>query len=173
MSETASAAKAWYLIYTKPRSEELARDNLQRQGYETYLPLMKASRRRRGRYYTNIEAMFPRYLFIHLDSEYDNWMPIRSTLGVTQLVRFGMLPAQVPTNLIAALHANETEQGIQNRPLPQMQPGDTVEIIEGPMTGLRGTFERLVSNERVALLLDIVGKHSRVTLSRHEIRTAS
>lgn len=166
------AAKAWYLVYTKPRAEGVAQENLQRQGYETYLPLMKASRRRRGRYHTVIEAMFPRYLFIHLDTEFDNWMPIRSTLGVTQMVRFGMMPAKVPVELVQSLHANETEQGIQNRPLPQMKRGDPVEIIEGPMAGLRGTFERLVSNERVALLLDIVGKHSRVTLSRHEIRTA-
>ena len=32
--------KSWYLIQAKPKSEQLAKENLERQGYETYLPLI-------------------------------------------------------------------------------------------------------------------------------------
>jgi len=166
---TDSISKAWYLIYTKPRAEQVAKQNLERQGYKTYLPLMQTSRRRRGRYCNTVEAMFPRYLFVQLDSQQDNWMPIRSTIGVDNLVRFGTQLAMVPDNLIESFYINETDYGVQERKHVSMQPGDAIEIVQGPMTGLRGVFERLVSNERVALLLELVGKQSRVILSRHEI----
>ena len=68
--------KNWYLIYTKPHKEQLARENLERQGYEIYLPMARLRRRRMGKGATRIEPLFPRYLFIHLDAKTDNWSPI-------------------------------------------------------------------------------------------------
>ena len=35
----------WYLAYTKPRQEDLARVNLEQQGFESYLPLYKKFRK--------------------------------------------------------------------------------------------------------------------------------
>ena len=70
---------AWYLLYSKPRQEGVAVENLKRQGYETYLPLVRTRRRRQGQYVSLVEPMFPRYLFIHLSDQTDNWGPIRST----------------------------------------------------------------------------------------------
>ena len=104
---------AWYLLYSKPRQEGVAVENLKRQGYETYLPLIRTRRRRQGQYVSLVEPMFPRYLFIHLSDQTDNWGPIRSTLGVSALVRFGDLPAQVPDRLIDALKSREDDSGIQ------------------------------------------------------------
>ncbi len=167
-----SHGRAWYLIYTKPRQERLAQENLQRQGYETYLPLVQRSRRRNGRYHKTIEAFFPRYLFIHLDSETDNWAPIRSTYGVAGLVRFGGLPAIVPEAFIRSLRQHDDEQGIQQVPLEEIKPGDKVTIIDGPLTGYRGIYQQVRSTERVSVLLDIVGKHTTVTLSKHDLQLA-
>ena len=76
--------KAWYLIQSKPRQESIAQENLQRQGYDTYLPMAYLRRRQRGRFTTNTGPMFPRYLFIHLCSENDDWRPLRSTVGVSK-----------------------------------------------------------------------------------------
>ena len=92
--------EAWYLIYSKPQQERIARENLERQGYPSYLPLIRNRRRRQGRYISIIDPMFPRYLFVYLDDETDNWGPIRSTIGVTNLVRFGIWAARVPDSLI-------------------------------------------------------------------------
>ena len=55
---------AWYLLYSKPRQEGVAVENLKRQGYETYLPLIRTRRRRQGQYVSLVEPMFPRYLLI-------------------------------------------------------------------------------------------------------------
>lgn len=81
--------KHWYLAHSKPGQEEVAKTNLERQGYTVYLPLCNLFRRRMGRRLAVIGPLFPRYLFIQLESGVDDWRPIRSTKGVAALVRFG------------------------------------------------------------------------------------
>jgi len=164
--------KSWYLVYAKPRMEHVALENLQRQGYETYLPLIEASRRRRGRYHGVIEPMFPRYLFIHLDGVTDDWGPIRSTLGVSSIVRFGGLPARVPDALIGALRACDDERGVQQRPVKSFGVGDRVRIIDGVLGGYEGIFEGKAGKDRVGVLLEIAGKATTVMLSAHDLQSA-
>ena len=156
--------KSWYLIYSKPRGEELAVANLERQGYRCYLPRFKATRKVRGRLTTNIEPMFPRYLFISLDTSTDNWAPIRSTVGVTRLVRFGIEPALVPDTLIQALMDHEDAQGLLSPPRRDFEKGDRVRIFEGPFKDYEAIFLARNSSERVIVLLEILGKESRVAI---------
>ena len=160
----ATGSKQWYLVYAKPRQEELAKTNLERQGFETYLPLIRIARRRLGRRVIRIEPMFPRYLFIRLDKIHDNWAPIRSTFGVSKLVRFGSEPTPVPDDLIKALHARDDRNGIQDRPLHDLKIGEKVRIEEGPFMGYEGIFLAASSRERVIVLLNIVGKHAKATV---------
>lgn len=159
------AAKKWYLIYTKPRQESVARTNLLRQGYETYLPLMRQVRRRQGRRQTVIGPMFPRYLFVHLDQTTDNWGPIRSTLGVVSLVRFGQLPAEAPDALIGFLHSREDEQGVQTIAPEDFRPGGKVRITDGAFAGYEGVYLARNSRERVVVMLDLCGKSTRTMLN--------
>mgnify|MGYP000091062149 CR=1 FL=1 len=91
--------KAWYLVYSKPQQETVALRNLEQQDYHAYLPCLTEKKRVRGVYKSVTGPMFPRYLFIELDSQFDNWSPIRSTRGVSGLVRFGQQAARVPTDL--------------------------------------------------------------------------
>ena len=164
--------RSWYLVVTKPQSEFKAQENLLRQGYETYLPLVQTSRRRNGKNIKRTEVFFPRYIFISLDTETDNWSPIRSTFGVAGMVRFGGMPAQVPKILIDKLKNNEDEFGLQSTEKKELKPGDKVGIIGGPFDGYKVVFQKRKSTERVSVLLDIVGKNTQVTLSVHELEIA-
>jgi transcriptional antiterminator RfaH len=155
---------AWYLVYSKPRQEELALENLRRQGYESYLPRIRSRRRRLGKYVSLVEPMFPRYLFVHLSDETDNWGPIRSTVGVANLVRFGELPAKVPDNLVQALRSRDDDLGVQQYAPPELRPGDRIRIVEGAMAGYEGIFHARTGRERVVILLEVVGKATRVQL---------
>ena len=91
------ATLSWYVVHTKIRQEALAMTNLNRQGFECYMPMLKMEKMRRHKATLVEEPMFPRYLFIRLDTSGSgpSWSPIRSTLGVSQLVRFGGQPAVV------------------------------------------------------------------------------
>ena len=161
---------SWYLIFTKPRSETKAQENLNRQGYHTYLPMVHEYRSFNGKNIKVAEAFFPRYLFIDLDPD-DNWSPIRSTLGVSHLVRFGGIPAVVPDDLIASLKANEDKStGLQQLVVDKFKPGDSVTVLSGPFAGFHGIYQQLKGPERVIVLLDIIGRSTKVIMDMRELQ---
>jgi transcriptional antiterminator RfaH len=165
--------KIWYLLVSKPQQERYAKENLDRQGYDVYLPIIEVNRRRRGRYQKMQEPMFPRYLFIRLDQDTDNWAPIRSTYGVSGIVYFGGIPASVGNELIESLKCNDNEQGIHEIPEPELKPGDNVRIIDGVMAGYEGIYHVKSGKERVSILLEYTGKHMKIDVSQHHIERAS
>jgi transcriptional antiterminator RfaH len=165
--------RAWYLIYSKPQQERLALENLERQGYLSYLPLMRNRRRRKSRYVSIVEPMFPRYLFVHLSDETDNWGPLRSTVGVVNLVRFGMQAARVPDSLIEMMQGRD-EEGVQTLESPDLKPGDQVRIVEGVMAGYEAIFQARTGKERVVLLLQLAqDRTARIQVSAHDIELSS
>ncbi len=163
----------WYLVYCKPRQEATARRNLERQGYKTYLPLLRQRRRRQGRSVTVVAPMFPRYLFIRLNQDTDNWSPIRSTLGVVSLVRFGHAPAAVPDDLVATFRNREDNEGIQRWPEETYRRGTKIRITEGGFAGYEGIFLARSSKDRVTVLLDVLGRHARATIDTGAVEPAS
>ena len=158
--------KFWYLIHSKPKDEKLAQENLERQGYEIYLPLILGRAKKRGKTTKSIQPMFLRYLFIHLSDETDDWGPIRSTLGVSSLIRFGMTPARVPEALIKSLRQNENMQGIHELPSKSLSPGDKLLIVEGPFEGYEATLFSQKSDDRVIVLLKIAENDVKVKLEQ-------
>ena len=164
--------RQWHLVHTKPRQEERAEENLRRQGYEVYLPRAKVVRRRRGRPERRIEPMFPRYLLIHLEPGVDNWAPLRSTFGVSTIVRFGPEAAIVPDLLVAGLKAREDDDGLCDLQQPPPGPGDRVQVVEGELAGLEGLFVAPDGETRVTILLDIVGRSTRVRLPADWVETS-
>ena len=61
----------WYLIHTKIRQERVALENLERQGFESFLPLIRVEKLRRSALVVVEEPLVPRYLFIRLASGTD------------------------------------------------------------------------------------------------------
>ena len=161
--------KAWYLIHTKPRQEQTAKTQLERQGYKTYLPLIPTRRKKQGRTVKVIAPMFPRYLFIHLSDKTDDWRPIRSTIGVANLVRFAQVPTPVPAGLIKSLKQHEDAKGIQVEPARSFRKGEVVRIAEGPFEGFEAIFQETSSRNRVTLLLEILENQVRLELNANQI----
>ena len=158
--------KSWYLIQTKPRQEAAAEKNLERQGYTVYLPITLVRQRRRGKSSTEPGPMFPRYLFIYLGDGIDDWGPIRSTIGVLKLVRFGQIPARVPDKLISELRSREDARGIQILPARKYQIGDKVRISEGLFEGYEAIIHAKSARERTILLLKVIEKNVKVELNQ-------
>lgn len=164
--------RAWYLVYTKPKQEYVAKENLERQGFSIYLPL---SREVNGRRSTRdaVGPLFSRYLFICLDRERDNWSPIRSTLGVVKLVQFGGMPLAVPPELIGTIQAREQSDGYVEIAARKFLAGEKVRIVDGPMAGLEAVFLAKNSRERVTVMLNIVGNQTRISLPTELIAPAA
>lgn len=115
----------------------------------------------------------PHYLFIYLSDRTDNWGPIRSTIGVVKLVRFGERAGRVPDDLVTTLRVRETDAGYFEPELPQLRPGDSVRICEGPMGGYEALFHCRSGKQRVTLLLEIAGRLAKVQVDSDHIELVS
>ena len=160
----------WYLVQTKPRQEQCALQNLQRQGYECYLPTLRAEKIRQGAVAVVAEPLFPRYLFIRLSQENSapSWAPIRSTKGVTRLVSFGVEPAKVADSLVQAVRAQEANA--QSQPAPLFQPGDRVRLTEAPFAGIEGIYQMAEGERRVMVLIELMSRPVRVPVAPASLR---
>ena len=148
----------WYLVHTKPRQEKWAQENLERQGYECYLPVFPKEKLRQSGVDIAHEPLFPRYLFIRLGQGHadQSWTPIRSTKGVSQLVRFGVNPAKVHDGLIDYLRA--TEDVLQSSPERLFTQGDQVRLTDGAFVGIEGVYHMADGERRVMVLIELMGK---------------
>ena len=148
----------WYLIHTKPRQEQRALLNLERQGYVCYLPTIAVERLRGGAVTVLQEPLFSRYLFIELSSSQSgqSWAPIRSTQGVSRLVTFGSEPARVDAQLIDALRARSAQ--LQEQPARLFKAGDAVQVIDGPFAGLQAIYQMTDGERRAMVLIELLGK---------------
>ena len=158
----------WYAIHSKPRQEERALENLQRQGFEAWLPLLTVEKVLRSNLVQVVEPMFSRYLFIRLDTEQTNWSPIRSTLGVSKLVSFGNRPAVVADELIEAL-----QQLPEQAPQRLIQPGHQVKIVSGPLRGLEGIYQQADGELRAMVLIELLNKQHRIVTDMQDLRPAT
>ena len=152
--------KAWYLVYSKPKQEDVAVRNLEQQDYSVYLPYLTEKKRVRGALRDVTGPMFPRYLFIELDQRFDNWSPIRSTRGVSGMVRFGMQPARVPSDFITCLQANAQRMTEVLAQAQKFSQGDKVVVLEGPFKGYEVVFQAQKGAERAVVLLEIANRYT-------------
>ena len=160
----------WYVIHTKPRQEQRALLNLQQQGYSCYLPLLAIEKLRHGALTVVHEPLFSRYLFIELDTSQagPSWGPIRSTLGVSRLVTFGMEPATISAELIEQLRTfNQTARSTPERMFRQ---GDLVQIKYGPFAGVEGIYQLDDGDRRAMVLIELLSKASSLAISPGSLR---
>ena len=76
----------WILIYTKAREERKAYENLKKQGFETFLPLIAPTNKNTNS--GSLVPVFPRYLFVKINTELGNWNSIKYSIGVSKIVMF-------------------------------------------------------------------------------------
>jgi len=159
----------WFVVHAKSRQETLALAHLERQDYTAFLPRIRRSRRRRGRWQAVTEPLFPGYLFTRLDLGADDIAPIRSTRGVLGLVRFGAQPAAVPGELITQLQSLvSTDEAVVGSE-PDLIAGDPVRIVDGPLAGHEALFQSAPADERVCVLMHLLGRSQTVTLARDQV----
>lgn len=158
-------SEAWYVLTSKSRQDAYTEELLNNQGYITYRPLAMRECRRRGKLVKVTESLFPRYLFIKLDLVNDNWVPIRSTYGVSDFVRFGGLSLSVSGALIDELRQRERQFEGRAVDLDRFQVGELVRISSGPFEGLGAVFERYSGEERAILLMNVLNNQTKVAMS--------
>jgi len=162
--------ESWYAVVTKPRSEAIAEEHLQRQGYECLFPRVRRVLRGAAGMKSRVESLFPNYLFLRADPDCVSLAPVRSTRGAVGLVRFGAEPVTVPDGVIARIRERiDAEDGLVRLAAPDLQPGQCVRVTEGPLLGWDAVFLAREGFDRVRLLLQILGTAREVVLPRQQL----
>lgn len=149
------------MVHTDASAEEKAWRNLRQQQFEAYLPRYRKRRRHARRVEEVIRPLFPRYLFVRLNDE-QPWRPINGTLGVRYIVCRGDRPARLPDDIVNEIKAREDEDGLVRLEPSRFARGAKVRLLAGPFADHVGLFEEMLDQDRVILLLDLLGRPVRV-----------
>lgn len=166
---------AWYVAQTRPRQEAVAELNLQRQDFTCYLPRFTRRKRVRGHWQSVTEPLFPGYIFVNLDLTQGHIAPLFSTKGIKTLVRFGLQYQPFPDAGIDYLRQQEmlqTKTDDEGLPLP-FREGDAVRILDGPLAGLQGVYQCTRGQDRVLVLIHILGAEKPVEVPVDSVSSAA
>ena len=161
----------WLVAYTKPRMEQVALQNLERQAFEAYLPLYKKFKKTETGSVPVFEPMFPRYIFFRPSKEGQSIESVRSTKGISHVVRFGFEPGIVGRDMIDTLKQFEAEQNQATiEEMSGFKAGQKVKLKHVALGNMEGLVQS-VSSKRVAVLLEILGRPTVVQLDHHQLES--
>lgn len=167
------SGQRWYVVQTRPHAEVKAARNLERQGFVTYLPRYLKRRRHARRSEIIAAPLFPRYLFVAADLAAQRWRAIHSTFGVSQLVCHGNAPVAVRESILQDFWHQQDDNGfIHLESAPRFSPGDKVRVSDGVFSTCFGLFEGMSDTQRVAILLDLLGRKVKVVLDAELVEAA-
>jgi len=151
----------WYLVKTKSKQEDIAILNLENQNFHVYCPYALISNK-------NV-ALFPGYIFIQLDKTTQNWSSIRSTKGVLHFIRFGLNYARIPDNIIEFIKTNQLNTAEKLININKFKAGDKVQITDGVFKNCTAIFKSFKSDERVILLMNLLGQQQNITINQKSL----
>ena len=154
----------WYLVQLKPNGHKLAKANLERQGFNTFLPLQNVTKRIAQKFMDRTVPLFAGYMFVELDAAQNSWRKVNSTLGVARIVSLGGTPTPVPYSIMNQLISRCDRDGIL-RPSQGVVVGQDVQVLRGPFSNFVAKVEEIESDRRVWVLIDMLGQSSRIFVS--------
>jgi transcription antitermination factor NusG len=141
---------AWHAVYVHSRAEKRVYEELKYKGIESFLPLQRKLRQWSDRKKWVEMPLISGYVFVHITRKH--YDIVLQTDNVMQYVRFEGKAAVIRDQDIEVLKRmlgqSESEVEITRE---ELQPGTLVEIIAGPMMGVRGELISFRGNNKVAL----------------------
>jgi transcription antitermination factor NusG len=155
--------KNWYVINTKPKKEFQVEKLFTEGGFIIYNPKYISEDR--------IKPFFPGYEFILFDFP-AQYQLVRYTRGVKKVVGNREGPIPISENIIKGIKAREVKGLVELQKYgEQPELGDEIEVVEGPLKGLRGIFKREISDkERVMILLNYVSYQGQLLIERKKLK---
>jgi len=160
-------AKKWLVVQIKPNSYDLASRNLARQGFEIFLPKIRATIRKGKKFVYKETFLFPGYIFVAFDSQNSNWSKINNTYGVSKIIAFNHKPSVISNDLIMAFKSRyDDHNGLY--PKVTFQKGDSIKFNSGPFADLIAKIENISRNDRIYVLLEVLGSYKKLNINVKE-----
>jgi len=162
-----STDKIWAAVNVKPNQANKAEANLTQQGFDFFAPRIKVTKRQKNRFINRLDLFYPGYIFVHIDITTDDARKVRSTYGVSNIVRVGGRIGALPDAFIEAMR--NCTQEIHNQASVDLIPGQKVEIARGPFAGLVAELISIDANHRVKCLFDLISGKVSVSLAPEDL----
>ena len=156
--------KEWFILQFKPNSHHHAAKNLGRQGFETFLPLNDATARKASRFINYAQPLFPGYMFITFDRTESKWHKINNTYGVSRLVTFNSTLKSIPDIFVNNLMERYDSSG-KLLPIKKIKKGGQAKVLKGPFASFVATIEKYEDDQRVWVLLDLMGRKTKIQIA--------
>lgn len=169
---TSPSFTRWHVVHTHMNSEGLASSHLERQGFCVFLPKRRRIIRHARKSYEVRDAFFPRYLFVAFDIKRTQWRRINSTIGVSNLLCIQSRPLALPPGLVEDLIAATDSDGILRR-CENLEVGQKVRILSGPLEDSIGKLAENSDNEEVKIFIELMAREVSVYIQRDFIISIS
>ena len=137
----------WYAVRTRSRHEKAVRDQLAARAVEPFLPLWTRWSRWKDRRKQISTPLFPGYCFARFPL--DQKLQVLKTPGVVEIIGTNGIIEPVPEAEIEAVRTL-VDGPLRYDPCPFLEAGMEVEVVRGPLMGVRG---RLLRKDRTARLV--------------------
>ena len=154
-------SKEWFILQFKSNSHHQAVKNLNRQGFETFLPLHDTTSRRTSRFINTSKPLFPGYMFVRFDKAEPEWHKINNTYGVSRLITFNSILNSISTSFIDNLMKRYDLSG-KLLPIQKLKKGDQVTVLKGPFANFIATVEKYEADQRIWILMDLMGRKTKI-----------
>jgi transcriptional antiterminator RfaH len=155
--------KSWFVLNTKPKKEHQVEMLFTEGGVQVYFPKFLHEKK--------IKSFFPGYGFIYFDFP-AQYQLVRYTRGVKRVVGHDVGPIPIESEIIEQIKSREVEGYIEFDKFGQSpEIGDEIEVMEGPLKGLRGLFHKeIIDKERVLILLNYVSYQGRLIIEKKKLK---
>lgn len=159
----------WFVAQLKPNGLKDAQTHLARQGFGVFVPARMETQRSGKKLRSIRKPLFPGYAFVQFDPVDPRWAAINNTRGVSRmLIQDRRAPAPLSDEVMRGLMARCDAEGLLV-PIESLKPGDEVRIVAGPFANIIAKIETLAEEDRITLLLDLVGQTALVKTSRRNV----
>jgi transcriptional antiterminator RfaH len=163
---------SWWVVQTKPQGEALAIEHLHEQNFTTYCPMYQKETIRGRQVKVTTTELFPRYVFVLADQAAQQSVhTIRSTRGVSQLIKVGEQPMLVKASIIETIKALETEH--LNQTKHYFKANDEVLITSGLYQGMEAIYQMDKGLERAVVMLNLLQRDTQLTLNKAQLKKSS
>ena len=164
--------KEWFILQFKANAHHKAAKNLTQQGFEIFLPLHDSTSRRLSRFINTSKPLFPGYMFITFDKTESKWHKINNTYGVSRLLTFNSTLKSIPATFINNLMMRYDLSG-KLLPIGKLKKGDQVKVLEGPFADFIATVEAYETEQRIWVLMDLMGRKSKIQIAKDYLQLSN
>jgi len=164
-TQTVNRGLQWYALRTHSRHERQVRDRLEAVGIEPLLPLTKSLRQWTDRKVWTVMPLFSGYCFAQFSLE--NRLAILQTPGVVGIVGCAR-PEPLAEDEIEAIRKMCASQR-QAEPADYFVEGAWVQVVRGPLTGIRGQMIRKAGRDCLVIRAHLIQQAASIQIEMSEV----